>query len=284
MEDLVVRILEWATTNGLAVAMSLLTAAAILVIGWMAAKWIRSFLKKLMTDKEIDPTLIGFSCNLIYFALMTFVVLAALGQMGIQTTSLVAVIGAAGLAVGFALQGSLSNFAAGVLLIIFRPFVVGDYIEAAGVSGTVDLVQIFTTHLKTPDNKKVIIPNSKLSSDNIINYSAMDIRRIDMTFGIGYDDDIKKAKEVLQSILNDDPRVLKDPAITVAVSELADSSVNFAVRPWVKTEDYWSVYFDVTETVKLTFDKEGISIPFPQQDVHMHEVKPAPTKKKSTSK
>jgi len=202
---------------------------------------------------------------------MVFVFIAALGTLGVETASFAAVIAAAGLAVGFALQGSLSNFAAGVMLIIFRPFKAGDFVEAGGAMGAVEAVNIFNTIMKSPDNKKVIIPNSKITGDSIVNYSAQDTRRVDMVFGIGYDDDIRKAKSTLEQILASDERVLKDPAPTVAVSELADSSVNFVVRPWVKTADYWGVFFDITEKVKLTFDEQGISIPFPQRDIHMFQ-------------
>jgi small conductance mechanosensitive channel len=208
-----------------------------------------------------------------YIALLVFVVLAALGQLGIQTTSFIAVIGAAGLAIGLALQGSLSNFAAGFLMIIFRPFKVGDYIEGAGVAGTVEVIQIFTTQLKTPDNKTVIIPNAALTAGNITNYSAKGTRRVDLVFGIGYGDDIDHAKNVIMDVLAKEERILKDPATTIGVVELADSSVNFAVRPWVKADDYWNVYFNLTENIKKSFDSEGISIPFPQRDVHMYEHK-----------
>jgi small conductance mechanosensitive channel len=208
---------------------------------------------------------------MVYYALLTFVILAALSQIGIQTTSFIAVIGAAGLAVGLALQGSLANFAAGFLLIMFRPFKVGDFIEGAGVMGTVESLQIFTTQLRTPDNKKIIIPNASLTGDNIVNWSATGTRRVDMVFGIGYDDDIDRAKQVINEIIAADERILKDPKPQVAVSELADSSVNFVARPWVKTGDYWSVFFDTTEAVKKRFDAEGISIPYPQSDVHVYQ-------------
>jgi small conductance mechanosensitive channel len=203
---------------------------------------------------------------------LTMVIIAALGRLGVNTSSFVAVIAAAGLAIGFALQGSLANFAAGVMLIFFRPFKVGDYVEAGGVSGTVEEVQIFMTALKTPDNKAVVVPNSSITGGNIVNYSAKPIRRVDLVMGIGYGDDIKRAKQVLEQVVSEDDRVLDDPAPTIAVLELADSSVNFAVRPWVRTPDYWSVYFDLTERIKLEFDARGISIPFPQRDVHLHEV------------
>jgi small conductance mechanosensitive channel len=196
-------------------------------------------------------------------------------MLGIQTTSFIAVLGAAGLAVGLALQGSLSNFAAGVLMIIFRPFKVGDFIEAAGVAGTVEEIQIFTTQLATPDNKTIIIPNGKLTADNIVNYSTKGTRRADMVFGIGYEDDIDKARDIITEILSNDERVLKDPPLQVAVSELADSSVNFVTRAWVNAGDYWGVVFAATETVKKRFDAEGISIPFPQRDVHVYEHKTA---------
>ncbi|MGD9331048.1 MAG: mechanosensitive ion channel, partial [Desulfobacterales bacterium] len=218
-----------------------------------------------------DPTLQTFVGNMVYYALLTFVILAALSQIGIQTTSFIAVIGAAGLAVGLALQGSLANFAAGFLLIMFRPFKVGDFIEGAGVMGTVESLQIFTTQLRTPDNKKIIIPNASLTGDNIVNWSATGTRRVDMVFGIGYDDDIDRAKQVINEIIAADERILKDPKPQVAVSELADSSVNFVARPWVKTGDYWSVFFDTTEAVKKRFDAEGISIPYPQSDVHVYQ-------------
>lgn len=208
-----------------------------------------------------------------YIALLVFVVLAALGQLGIQTTSFIAVIGAAGLAIGLALQGSLSNFAAGFLMIIFRPFKVGDVIEGAGVTGVVETIQVFTTQLKTPDNRTVIIPNASLTAGNITNWTVKGTRRVDLVMGIGYDDDIDKAKKIMADILAKDERVLKDPAPKIALVELADSSVNFVVRPWVKVEDYWDVYFDTTENIKKSFDAEGISIPYPQRDVHVYEHK-----------
>ena len=196
-----------------------------------------------------------------------------LGQLGIQTTSFIAIIGAAGLAIGLALQGSLSNFAAGFLMIIFRPFKIGDFIEGAGVAGVVEEIEIFTTTLKTPDNKTVIIPNAGLTSGNIVNWSAKGTRRVDLVMGIGYDDDIDKARKIMEDIMAQDDRILKDPASMIAVSELADSSVNFTVRPWAKADDYWGVYFDLTEKFKKAFDAEGINIPYPQQDVHFYEHK-----------
>jgi len=247
-------------------------AAAILFGGIWLAKQIKKYVVLMMERRNVDALLASFSSNIVYVALVAFVVIAALSQLGIQTTSFVAIIGAAGLAVGLALQGSLANFASGVMIIAFRPFKVGDFIEAGGVAGVVEGIQIFSTQMRTGDNKAIIIPNAGITGGNITNYSAKDTRRVDMVFGIGYDDDIKKAKDVLMELINDDDRILKDPEAVVAVSELADSSVNFVVRPWVKSADYWGVMFDFTEAVKLRFDKEGISIPYPQQDLHLHKV------------
>ena len=250
-----------------------IAAIAILVIGNWIAKIFRKVVNNVMKKREVDPTLGTFAASLTYYALIAFVVLAALSQLGIQTTSFIAVIGAAGLAIGLALQGSLANFAAGFLMIIFRPFKVGDYIEGAGTAGTVEQIQIFTTQLQTPDNKTVIIPNASLTSNNIVNYSTKGTRRVDLVFGISYDDDIDKAKQILQEIIDADDRVLKDPAPVIVLAELADSSVNFYVRPWTNASDYWSFLFDTTEKVKKRFDAEGISIPFPQRDVHLYEHK-----------
>ncbi len=249
--------------------LKVLAAIVIFVVGRWVARLLTKTLKKMMRKGNVDETLVKFIGNMTYIALLTFVILAALGKLGVQTTSFIAVIGAAGLAVGLALQGSLSNFAAGVLMIIFRPFKVGDYIDAAGVSGTVEKIEIFTTQLKTPDNKTVIIPNSKITEGPITNVTAKDTRRVDLIYGVGYSDDIDKVKEVLVDILAKDARVLDDPPPIIGLLELADSSVNFAVRPWVKKEDYWNFYFDMNESVKKRFDSEGISIPFPQRDVHM---------------
>lgn len=265
MEELFVKFQEWIVFYGIRIAASL----AIFIFGrWIAAGF-RSFLRKVMVKNDVDATLVSFVSSLVYFGLLAVVVIASLSQLGIQTASFVAVIGAAGLAIGLALQGSLANFAAGVLLIIFRPFKANDYIEGAGTAGTVISMGIFTTVLQSPDNKKIIVPNAKLSNDNIVNYSANDTRRVDMVFGVGYGDDLNKAKSVIQGILDKDERILKDPAPKVAVLELADSSINFVVRPWVKTDDYWDVYFDLQMKIKEAFDAEGISIPYPQQDLHI---------------
>jgi len=251
--------------------LKIITAIIILIVGRWIAMGVRNIVRRLIRRANVDEIIVSFVGSLVYVALLAFVVIAALGQLGIHTTSFIAILGAAGLAIGLALQGSLANFAAGFLMIIFRPFRVEDYIEGGGIAGTVEEIQIFTTTLKTPDNKTVIVPNAKMTGDNIINWSAKGTRRVDMVFGIGYGDDIKKAKQILERICREDSRVLDDPAPTVAVSELADSSVNFVVRPWVKTPDYWAVYFDLTERVKLTFDREGVSIPFPQHDVHLYQ-------------
>jgi len=267
MENTIKIISDFAAVYGI----KIIGAIAIIVLGRIAVGIVGRVVSRMMTKGKADETLTKFVVSLTRIALMVFLVIAALGTLGVQTASFVAVIGAAGLAIGFALQGSLSNFASGVMLVIFRPFRAGDYVEAGGTAGVVEAVHIFITQFKTPDNKKVIVPNSQITGGNIINYSANDNRRVDLVFGIGYGDDIKKAKDILMRILSEDSRILKDPAPTVAVLELGDSSVNFAVRPWVATADYWAVYFDVTEKVKLAFDNEGVSIPFPQRDVHLFQ-------------
>jgi small conductance mechanosensitive channel len=248
-----------------------LAAVLIVVIGRWAAAEIKKLIGGLMRRSKVDETLISFVSSLAYVGVMAFVVIAALSKLGIQTASFVVVLGAAGLAVGLALQGSLANFAAGVLMIIFKPFKVGDFIEAAGTTGTVDEISIFTTQLKTPDNKKVIIPNAKITGDNITNFTANDTRRLDLVACVSYGDDLDRVQEVLGQILSEEPRLLQDPAPTIGVLEMADSSVNIAVRPWVKTGEYWDIYFDLQKKIKQRFDKEGISIPFPQQDVHLHQ-------------
>ena len=252
-----------------------IAALVILGVGIWAAKLLTGLCRRLLNRRSVDPTLVTFGSNLMNAALVTFAVIAALGQLGVQTTSLIAVIGAAGLAVGLALQNSLANFAAGVMILVFHPFRVDDVIEGAGVIGSVEELHIFTTQLKTADNKTVFVPNGKLMGDNIVNYSKKGTRRLDLVIGVGYQDDIRKVKEVLQQLLSEDARVLADPAPTVAVLELGDSSVNFAVRPWVAVGDYWPLHFDLLEKVKLRFDAEGISIPFPQRDVHLYQTHPA---------
>jgi small conductance mechanosensitive channel len=247
-------------------------ALAILLIGLWLAKRIKNISMTIMEKRGLDPLLSSFSASIAHILIVVFVIIASLGQLGIQTTSLIAVLGAAGLAVGLALQGSLSNFASGVIIIALRPFKVGDFVEAGGVSGVVEGIQIFSTSMKTGDNKSIIVPNSAITGGIITNYSAKDTRRVDMVVSIGYSDDIPTAKSILQKLVDEDERILKDPAPVIAVSELADNSVNLIVRPWTSTADYWNVYWDLTEKVKMTFDKEGISIPFPQRDVHLHQV------------
>lgn len=253
----------------------LLAAIAIFYIGKIVAKWLRRLVSRVMTKGNVDPLIIGFTSSIAYMAMMAFVIMATLGQVGIQTTSFIAILGAAGLAIGLALQGSLANFAAGFLLIMFRPFKVGDVIEAAGVTGKVNLIQIFTTTLKTPDNKTIIIPNAKLGGDNIVNYSTQDTRRVDMTVGVSYDADLKEVRRILEDIVTKEERILKDPEHQIVVGELADNSVNFFVRAWVKSADYWDVYFAANETVKMRLDEAGIGIPYPQRDVHLYEHKAA---------
>ena len=269
MEEILQKIWELTTIYGLKIVIALL----ILFFGRIIAKLVSKIVGRLMERSKIDPTIIRFVSSLTYIALIAFVIIAALGQLGIQTASFIAVVGAAGLAIGLALQGSLANFAAGFLMIIFKPFKVGDYIEGGGVAGTVEEISIFTTILTSPDNKTIIVPNAKLTEDNIVNWTVKGTRRVDMVMGIGYGDDIDKARQVINDVLAAESRLLKDPAPLVAVVELADSSVNFVVRPWVKASDYWGVYFDLTEKMKKAFDANGISIPFPQRDVHVYEHK-----------
>lgn len=263
------KIVEWLQTEGVAFGIDLAAALAIFIVGRIAVGFIVRGVRIAMRKNNVEKTLETFICNLIRWALMVVVIIAAIAHVGIETTSFIAVFGAAGLAIGLALQGSLSNFAAGVLIVLFRPYRVGDWIEAAGISGSVEQVQILTTILTTGDNKQVIVPNSQIMDSIITNYSAKDKRRIDLVIGVSYDDDIDKVRKTLQDIISSDERILKDPAPKIAVSELADSSVNFVVRPWSKTEDYWSVRFDLMETIKKRFDQENITFPFPQQDVHI---------------
>ena len=264
----------WTTlqTTGVEFGINIVTAIVVFFVGKWVVNLVVSGLMKAMQKGELDITLRRFIGNLARMLLMLFVIIAAINQLGVQTASLIALLGAAGLAVGLALQGSLSNFAAGVLIVLFRPYKVGDWIEGGGISGAVEEVQILTTVLKTGDNKRIIVPNSQIMGTTITNYSANETRRVDLVVGVSYSDDIDKVRKELQDLVAADDRILDDPAVTIAVSELADSSVNFVVRPWVKTADYWGVYFDLTEAIKKRFDEVGISIPFPQQDVYIHNV------------
>ncbi len=268
MTDLVDRLAAHVMLYGLKIVAALL----IFLIGKWLARKLSQLVLSVMERRDLDAALRHFASSLVYYGLLVLVVISALGQLGIQTASLAAVIAAAGLAIGLAMQGSLSNFAAGFLLLVFRPFRIGDYVELAGTAGTVEKILIFTTELKTPDNKKVIIPNSAITASNIINYSANATRRLDLVIGISYDDDIDRARDAIHAVLCDDDRVLADPAPFVAVSALADSSVNFVVRPWVKSADYWALHCALTENIKKRFDAEGITIPYPQRDVHVHQM------------
>lgn len=267
MGDIWLQVKEVATLYGL----NILAATAIFMLGKFAATGVRRLVRKVMRKRNVDPTLVGFVTSILYALLLAFVVVAALSKLGIQTASFVAVLGAAGLAIGLALQGSLSNFASGVLMIIFKPFKGGDYVEAGGSTGFIEEIAILTTTVRTRDNKTVIIPNSKIMSNVITNYTDRETRRVDITAGVSYSDDIDRVKAVLMGILQDDDRVLDEPAPFVGLSEMADSSVNFTVRGWVGTSDYWDVFFDTNERIKKAFDAEGITIPFPQRDVHMYQ-------------
>ena len=266
-------LMEKIQTMGIEYGAKILGAVIVLIVGFWLAKLIKKGMTKIMEKRGVDATLISFVASLLHVALKIFVIVAALEKLNIKTTSFIAILGAAGLAIGLALQGSLANFAAGVLMIIFKPFKVGDVIDAAGSVGSVIEIGIFTTIMKSPDNKKMIVPNAAVTGGTITNINTFGTRRVDLIAGIGYSDDIDKAKVVLEGIIAADARILKDPAATIAVVELADSSVNFVVRPWVASADYWGVYFDTTEAIKKRFDEEGISIPFPQRDVHIYEHK-----------
>lgn len=259
------RLVELLSTWGLRV----LGAVAVLVVGWTLAKWARRLARRSLERREVDVTLVPFAASLVYALVLTFVLIAVLGLFGIPTTSFVAVLGAASLAIGLALQGTLSSFASGVMLLLFRPFRVGDYIETADVNGTVESIGIFSSVLNTPDNVRTIVPNSEVYGKPIRNYSANETRRIDLVVGIGYDDDLQVAADAMRSVLEADERVLADPAPTVAVSGLGDSSVDFVVRPWCRSEDYWSVRFDLTRRLKEALDEAGCTIPYPQRDLHV---------------
>ena len=267
METAVEEATEFLAVYGLQVV----AAIVILIIGRLVAGLARRGVGKLLARAHVDPTVSSFLMNLTYIMVMVFTVLAVLSKFGVQTASFIAVLGAAGFAVGFALQGSLANFAAGILILVLRPFKVGNFIDAGGVAGSVKEIRLFTTELATPDNVQILVPNGQIYGGVIKNFAANDTRRVDMVVGIGYDSSIQKAHELLKQIISEDKRVLADPAVTIAVAELADSSVNFVVRPWCKKEDYWALKFDLTERIKLVFDENGIEIPFPQRTVHMQQ-------------
>ena len=271
MHDFLAKLPDYLVTYGL----KIIAAVLIFIVGRWVAKLVSRLVHKIMVRANMETALAKFVKNVSYFLILAFVIVAAIDKLGIQTTSLVAVIGAAGLAIGFALQGSLSNFAAGVMILIFKPFRAGDFVEIAGTLGAVQEVGIFNTVLNHPDNRRIIVPNSQVTSGKITNFTAIDKRRVDMTFGISYDDDIKRAKDILMGLVTSDSRVLKDPAPVVAVSELGDSSVNLVVRPWTKPTDYWDVFFDTMEKGKIELEKAGLTIPYPQRDIHMfQEAKP----------
>ncbi|USD38408.1 mechanosensitive ion channel family protein [Ferrimonas sp. SCSIO 43195] len=268
--------LEQLPALAMAYGMRILIALLIVVVGRWVSKIVASMVRKMMERRKVEATAVGFVGALVSTIIMAFTFIAALAQLGVQTASLVAVLGAAGLAVGLALQGSLSNFAAGVLLVVFRPCRAGDYVEAAGAAGVVEEISIFSTTLITPDNKKIIAPNAAVINGVIVNYSAKDTRRIDLVIGVAYDADLRQTREVLSQVVEASDYVLKDPAYRVEVSELADSSVNFVVRPWVKSEDYWDAYFQLMANIKQALDDAGIGIPFPQMDLHVQQLPERP--------
>jgi len=252
--------------------LSVVGALAILIIGWAVAKWVEKMTRRALSrSSRIDLTLTGFLSSLAKYLVLVFTIIAVLNQFGVQTASLIAVLGAAGLAIGLAMQGTLSNIAAGVMLLIFRPFKIGDYVEVSGQSGTVDTINLFVTELTTPDNKQIIVPNSNIWGQSVVNYSYHPTRRLDLAVGIGYGDDIDLATRVVREILDADERTLKDPEPVIVVGDLGASSVDLTIRVWVKADDYWPLKFDLTKRFKQTFDAKGIGIPFPQMDVHLHQ-------------
>ena len=269
------KVQTWISEHALDWAIQIAIAIAIFVVGRILARMITDLLKRGMTRAKTDAILVGFIGNIAYTLLLIAVVLAALDSLGVNVTSLMVIVGAAGLAVGLALKDSLGNFAAGVMLVIFRPFKIGDFITAGGTSGVVDEIGLFATMMHTPDNQRIIVPNSSIINGNITNVSALPTRRLDLVFGISYDDNIGKARDIIRSVIDADERILKDPEPSIVVGELGDSSVNINVRPWVNSGDYWPIRADLLETIKVRFDEAGITIPYPQQDVYMHEIKAA---------
>ena len=265
MENIINQLMLFATDYGI----KIIGAIVILILGRIAAGFGRNIIGKILVKAKTDAAVVSFTKNLTYIFILIFAVLAALSKFGIQTTSVVAVLGASAFAVGLALQGSLGDFAAGVLLLVLRPFNVNDYVDVAGVAGTVKEIQLFTSILTTPDNVKILVPNGKIFGNIIKNFSAMDTRRVDLEVGIGYGSSIEKAMAVAREVVSKDSRVLPEPAVQIAVSALADSSVNLVIRPWVKSADYWGVKFDLNRNIKEAFDQNGVEIPFPQRVVHM---------------
>ena len=278
MESIINALEQWVAHYGLRVV----GAIVILALGLFAAKLVTGIFRKILRRAKVDDTLVSFGGNLLQFVLILFVIIAMLSKLGVQTTSLIAMLGAASLAVGLSLQSNLANLAAGVLILIFRPMRLGETVELGGVLGKVEEITILVTKLRMVDGKLAIMPNTKVFADKLINFTAADPRRVDMVIGIGYEDDIPKAKAILKRLLEEEPRVLRDPAPSVVLMELADSSVNFAVRPWVRNADWWAVKCDLTEKIKLAFDAEGVNIPYPQTDVHLYPVE-APAKQEAAS-
>lgn len=270
--DVVANLMEYLKTEGPGLGLRILGAIVILIIGRMVASAVRKGLKKVLTARNVDASLTGFVGSLAYFAILTFTIIATIGQFGIQTASFIAIFGAAGFAVGMALQGTLANFASGVMLLLFRPFTTGNFIEAAGVTGTVVDIAIFSTTIKTSDNVRITVPNGELYGGIIKNFHGYNTRRIDMVMGIGYNADIDQAMDILQDLCDKDARILKEPAVTIGVSELADSSVNIRLRPWAARSDYWGVYSDMHKNVKQAFEAAGIDIPYPQTVVHLNKL------------
>lgn len=275
VSEVVENLQAYLAKNGVDILLCLLKAAAIFIVGRIVAQLLSNLVYKGMAKAKVDPTLNKFVKNLLYTALLTFVVIAAIKALGVDTTSFIAIVGAAGLAVGLALQGSLSNFAAGVLMIIFKPIKLADFVEVGGATGTVKEIGIFNTIIAGPDNVRIIVPNSHVTGSNVINYTVNGTRRVDLVIGVSYEDDIKKAKQVLLDSMKGHDKVLDNPAPFVGVKELADSSVNFVVRPWCKSEHYWDVYFDITEKAKYALEENGLTIPFPQRDVHLKQEGPS---------
>ncbi|MBN3041129.1 MAG: mechanosensitive ion channel [Candidatus Omnitrophica bacterium] len=269
MEKIIDKLYEYFLTYGI----NIIAAILIFVVGKWIARILSGLIEKVLIKANVDKSLAAFSKHMTYVGLLVFVIIAALNKIGIQTTSFIAILGAAGLAVGLALQGSLANFAAGVMLIIFKPFKTGDFITAAGTMGSVVEIQLFNTVLNHPDNRRIVIPNAQITGGIISNFSDIEKRRVDLIFGISYEDDIKTAKDALLRVVENDQRILKDPKPVIAVSELGNSSVNLVCRPWVKPGDYWDVYFDILEKGKIELEKNGITIPFPQTDVHLYQEK-----------
>jgi len=269
LDGILTMIFDLAVKYGIKILLAVVT----LIVGLWIIKLIMKAIGRNMEKREVDPTLRQFLHSILSILLKIMLIISVISMLGVEMTSFVAILAAAGLAVGMALSGTLQNFAGGVMLVLFKPFKVGDFIEAQGYTGTVSEVQIFNTILKTPDNKTIIIPNGGLSTSPMTNFSTEPQRRVDFTFGIGYSDDIDKARKIIEGLITADERILQDPAPFIAVSELADSSVNFVVRVWAEAGNYWGIFFDMTENVKKAFDEKGISIPFPQTDVHVYNEK-----------